>query len=78
MRFWGLRKREVGNDSLDGSNLPTLDILPHGNAEGEESGPHRLHQEKLLLSGQLDKYLGLLGIDCKWLLTHDMLPGVEC
>lgn len=76
--LWSLRKGEVGNHSLDNSNLSGLDILPHSNAKGKEPRPDSLHKEELLLLSQLGKYLSLLSVHCEWLLTHDMLPSSEC
>lgn len=52
-------------------------MVAHGDAEGEEARPHRLHQEQSLLLRDARKDPRLLGVDGERLLTHHVLPRIE-
>ena len=53
------------------------DQVAHLHTEREVAGPHSLHEEEVLLAGDIAQDLGLRGIDGEGLLAEDVLPGLE-
>ena len=66
-------KAVIGNDSMDGTNVPILNHLADLNAEGEVAGPNCFHKEEVLRLGCLDELGCLGGIDGKRFFAEDVL-----
>lgn len=70
-------KAEISKDTLDLTELSTLHEFHNFHAQGEETRPHRLHHEPLLLPGQISQNAALLSIHGDGFLNKDVLAGFE-
>lgn len=71
------RDGELTESAVDGTNRSRGDEFPDLDAQWEESRPHSLHEEEILLLRSLHELLGLAGRHCERLLAKHVLAGLE-